>query len=172
MIASISSNFCSAFIYQLRNKIWNCGDSILAKFNNYRSYGSQNIVFLDISFCQFEHHFWHVFWMFSSPRVCECSILSWKVLSNLSRTNEHVPGRPWIVGAVRIVVETVDARRYAHTAKQPCRRATLSWIRWWAGCAEPEASGPSRSTCNESVEKSDESSRREDKRAHIHPEGC
>ena len=38
MIPSISSDFCSDCIYQLRDKHSNCGDSILAKFNNQRSY--------------------------------------------------------------------------------------------------------------------------------------
>ena len=36
----ISSDFCSDFIYQLRDRNPNFGDSILAEFNNYRSYGT------------------------------------------------------------------------------------------------------------------------------------
>ena len=35
----ISSDYCNDVVYQLRDKNSNCGDSILAVFNNYRSYG-------------------------------------------------------------------------------------------------------------------------------------
>ena len=39
---SISNEYCSDSIYQLQDKTSNCGDSILAKFNNYRTYGIPN----------------------------------------------------------------------------------------------------------------------------------
>ena len=37
---AISSDFFNDVLNQLGDKNSNCGDSILAKFNNYRSYGS------------------------------------------------------------------------------------------------------------------------------------
>ena len=42
IIPSISSDFCSNVMYQLREKNASCGDSILAKFSIYRSYGVHN----------------------------------------------------------------------------------------------------------------------------------
>ena len=50
MVPSISSDFCSDVINQLWDKNSNCGDSVLAEFNNYRSYGSRfNPLSLDIN---------------------------------------------------------------------------------------------------------------------------
>ena len=40
IIPSIPGDYCSRVINQLWNKNSNCGDSILAKFSNYRSYGN------------------------------------------------------------------------------------------------------------------------------------
>ena len=48
IIPIISSGFCHEIICQVQDTNSNCGDSILAKFNNYRSYGNFCFGYFDV----------------------------------------------------------------------------------------------------------------------------